>query len=92
MLPVLLVLYVSYSGSHQPPTQSQEQVQTQAQVGEPLDDLEDEPFDRTQCKVYYAGVVLGANVFGFRYGSSNIYLMFTDSDRLVQVTAKKGRK
>ncbi|MBD2610428.1 hypothetical protein H6G94_03920 [Nostoc punctiforme FACHB-252] len=90
ILPVLLVLYVSYPGSHKPPTQSQEQIQNQAQVGEPLDDLEDEPFDRTQCKVYYAGVVLGANVFRFRYSSSNIYLMFTDSDRLVDKHQNRG--
>jgi len=50
----------------------------------------DEPFDGKQCKVYYAGVLLGANVFRFQYGSSDIYLMFTDSADLVGRQQSQG--
>ncbi|MDZ8185916.1 MAG: hypothetical protein RMX96_13830 [Nostoc sp. ChiSLP02] len=81
---------ILYSGAHQPPNQSQGQAQTQAQVSDPTDYVDDEPFDSSECKVYYAGVLLGANVFRFRHGSSGTYLMFTDSDQLVNKAQNRG--
>lgn len=38
-------------------------IEEQAQVNDPTDYVDDEPFDRTQCKVYYPGALWGANVF-----------------------------
>ncbi|MDZ8089481.1 MAG: hypothetical protein RMY16_28600 [Nostoc sp. DedQUE12b] len=70
--------------------QPQEQAQIQTPVSDLDDDGDDEPFDRTQCKVYYAGVLSGANVFWFHHGSSGTYLMFTDSDQLVDRAQNRG--
>lgn len=76
--------------------QPQEQAQKQAPVNDPTDyvdeadEVDTKPFDRSKCKVYYAGVVGGANVFWFHHGSSGTYLMFTDSDRLVDKYQNRG--
>ncbi|MBN3872291.1 hypothetical protein [Nostoc sp. JL33] len=70
--------------------QPQEQAQIQTPVGDLDDDGDDEPFDKSKCKVYYAGVLLGANVFWFHHGSSGTYLMFTDSDQLVDRAQNRG--
>ncbi|MEH2451501.1 hypothetical protein [Nostoc sp.] len=83
---VLVILLVLYSGTHQPPTHPQEQ----AQVNDPTDYVDDEPFDKAKCKVYYAGILLGANVFWFKNGTSGTYLMFTDSDQLVDKHQNRG--
>lgn len=72
------------------PRTDQPRIQEQAQVNDPTDYEDDEPFDRTQCKVYYAGVLLGANVFWFKNGTSGTYIMFTDSDELVDKAKNRG--
>ncbi|MEH2259082.1 MAG: hypothetical protein V7K60_23445 [Nostoc sp.] len=86
---VLVILLVLYSGLHQSP-QSQEQAQIQTSAGDPTDDVDDEPFDKAECKVYYAGMLLGANVFWFKNGTSGTYVMFTDSDQLVEKHQNRG--
>ncbi|MEH2009767.1 hypothetical protein [Nostoc sp.] len=95
MLPVLLVLYtwvMSPSVSHQPPTLSQEQVQTQTQSEEPLHNVEPEkPFDRTQCKVYVAGIVAGAIIHQFKTtNGDSAYVMVTNRDEVVQIFERRN--
>jgi hypothetical protein len=68
----------------------QVQEQTQTTVSSPVEQQSEQPFDRTKCKVYYAGVLLGANVFWFHNGSSGTYLMFTDSNQLVDKAQNRG--
>jgi hypothetical protein len=69
---------------------AQVQEQTQTTVSIPVDQPTTEPFDSSKCKVYYAGVLLGANVFWFHNASSGTYLMFTDSNQLVDKAQNRG--
>ncbi|MEH2307623.1 MAG: hypothetical protein V7L06_20240 [Nostoc sp.] len=88
---VISIYSVVQTGTHRiDQSRIDEQTQNQAPVNDPTDYVDDEPFDRTQCKVYYAGVLLGANVFWFHHGSSGTYLMFTDSDQLVDRAQNRG--
>lgn len=65
--------------------------QTQAKANRPLDNRsEDEIFDNAKCKVYFSGVLIGAEVFRFRNSSGDIYLMFTDSDQLIDKHQNRG--
>jgi hypothetical protein len=85
---ICLVSMISSPKTEQP--RIQEQTQSQNPLSDSSSDVNTEPFDRSKCKVYYAGVLLGANVFWFKHGSGGTYLMFTDSDQLVDRYQNRG--
>ncbi|MCC5658643.1 hypothetical protein LC608_16945 [Nostoc sp. XA010] len=65
--------------------QPQEQTQSQNQVGDLDNDGDDEPFDRTQCKVYNMGVALGAWVYQFKGIDGKLdNMLFTDDPDVIQ--------
>ncbi|MEH1806977.1 hypothetical protein [Nostoc sp.] len=72
--------------------QPQEQAQVQTQVNDPSDDDgANEPFDRTQCKVYVAGIVAGAIVHQFKTTSNTpAYVMVTNRDEVVRIFENKN--
>jgi len=59
--------------------------QAKTPVNEPTDYLDDEPFDRTQCKVYTIGLALGAMVYQFKGTDGKLdYLLFTNDPSVIQ--------
>ncbi|MFS0515425.1 hypothetical protein ACEYW6_11990 [Nostoc sp. UIC 10607] len=68
-----------------------EQAQIQTPVGDLDNDGDDEPFDRSQCKVYVAGIVAGAIVHQFKTTSNTpAYVMVTNRDEVVRIFENKN--
>ncbi|WP_414567696.1 hypothetical protein [Nostoc sp. CCY 9925] len=79
------LVYIPFQIGTSRTVESGTEEQAKTQVNEPTDYADDEPFDRTQCKVYTIGLALGAMVYQFKGTDGKLdYLLFTNDPSVIQ--------